>query len=356
MGRGRHPGGTRGHGGRSRHGGTGGTGAVVVNLVAVLALAGCSGAAPAADDPEPTASSPAEVAPVEAAPTSALTGLPLDAATAAGPVLVTKIDNTRSARPQAGLGAADLVVEELVEGGSTRLAVFFQSSYPDEVGPVRSMRATDIGIVPADDDTLIVTSGAASRTISRITGAGLSYVEEGAPGFSRSSSRAVPYNLFADLTEVVDGVDGDGERPDDYLPWGTSPAYATGDPATEVDVTFSRDHTTSWELDGERYEVVGGYAGDGDAFSADTVLVLEVDVVDAGYRDPAGNPVPESVLEGTGTATVLHAGRAVEATWSKASTDAPFELEAADGTPLAVPPGRTWIELVPTSTGSLSYD
>ncbi len=40
------------------------------------------------------------------------------------------------------------MVEELVEGGLTRLAVFFYSQVPDNAGPVRSMRASDIGIVP----------------------------------------------------------------------------------------------------------------------------------------------------------------------------------------------------------------
>lgn len=322
-------------------------------LVALLAVTGCS-AVPGADDTDRDTDDSAEAAPVEASPFSALTGLPLDPATASGPVLVTKIDNTRSAQPQRGLGSADLVVEELVEGGATRLAVFHQSAYPDEAGPVRSMRATDIGIVPDEPDTLIVTSGAAGRTIDRIVGAGLAYVEEGAPGFFRSDSRPMPYNLFADLAEVADGVEPDGVRPVDYLAWGDSTAYAAGSPAPSLDVEFSRDHTTSWELVGERYEVVDGFAPDDDAFVADTVLVLEVDVVDAGYRDPAGNPVPESVLEGSGTATVVHGGRAVEATWSKASASASIELATADGAALTVPAGRTWIELLPTTTGSLT--
>ena len=38
--------------------------------------------------------------------------------------MVVKIDNTE-AQPQLGLGKADLITEELVEGGSTRLAVFY---------------------------------------------------------------------------------------------------------------------------------------------------------------------------------------------------------------------------------------
>ena len=71
----------------------------------------------------------------------------------------------RSSRPQIGLSKADLVTEELVEGGSTRLAVFYYQSIPGLVGPVRSMRATDIGIVkPAK--AVLVASGGAPPTVA----------------------------------------------------------------------------------------------------------------------------------------------------------------------------------------------
>ncbi len=61
------------------------------------------------------------------------------------------MDNTDASAPQLGLGSADMVVEELVEGGLTRLAAFFYSELPGDVGPVRSMRASDIGIVSPVD-------------------------------------------------------------------------------------------------------------------------------------------------------------------------------------------------------------
>ena len=56
------------------------------------------------------------------------------------PVLVAKMDNTVSSQPQIGLSKADMVVEELVEGGLTRLAAFYYSDVPGNVGPIRSMR------------------------------------------------------------------------------------------------------------------------------------------------------------------------------------------------------------------------
>ena len=61
-------------------------------------------------------------------------------------MFVVKIENTASGAPQYGLNKADMVIEELVEGGLTRLAALYYSDLPTKVGHVRSMRDTDIGI------------------------------------------------------------------------------------------------------------------------------------------------------------------------------------------------------------------
>jgi hypothetical protein len=148
--------------------------ALAALLVSSVGLAGCGGgddSQQAAAEPEPTVaftSNGADEEQVE--PTTwPLTGLPVDdgdSAVEKHPILVTKIDNTTSSSPQVGLSKADLVVEELVEGGLSRLAVFFYSQVPDNAGPVRSMRASDIGIVPSDH-AAVVTSGAARRAAQR---------------------------------------------------------------------------------------------------------------------------------------------------------------------------------------------
>ena len=57
-----------------------------------------------------------------------------------GPAVTVKIDNTPAGQPQSGVDQADVVYEEVVEGGITRLAAIFNSHAPDRVGPVRSVR------------------------------------------------------------------------------------------------------------------------------------------------------------------------------------------------------------------------
>ena len=215
------------------------------------------------------------------------------------------------------------------------------------------MRASDIGIV-APADASVVTSGAAGKTIARIKGAGIPFYQEGAKGLYRDSARSAPYNVFADLTTVATTAEGSAARPADYLPWGSEEDFPGGQKATRIAASFGGGHTTNWTFDGKGYVNENSYAAQGDHFPADTVLVLRVKVGDAGYLDPAGNPVPETKLEGKGQAMVFHDGRLVRGTWSKAGLDAPLELSTKAGD-LTVPAGRTWIELVPAQNGNVTF-
>ena len=326
-----------------------------VLLAASLLLAGCGGGdSSSSGDDTPASQQIAGGSTLDS--TWPLTGLEVsgdESASTSHPVLVAKMDNTYSSAPQLGLSHADMVVEELVEGGLTRLAAFYYSDIPGTVGPVRSMRASDIGIVsPVKAD--VVTSGAAARTIARIKGAGITFFGEGSHGFARDNSRSAPYNLFANLTDVASTIKQDDARPDDYLPWGDEKDFPKGQPATSIAATFSGGHTTNWVYQGGGYVNQNTYAAKGDEFPADTVLVLRVEVGDAGYLDPAGNPVPETKFTGKGEAMIFHGGHLVRGTWTKKDLGSPLELSTRAGK-LTVPAGHTWIELVPAKTGDVTF-
>ena len=327
----------------------------VVALAATsLLLAGCAGGdekeAPSeSSSSEPTSSESASEAPPE--PTYwPLTGLERKGKAPKHPVIVTKVDNTSSSAPQVGLGSADLVVEELVEGGYTRLAAFYYSQVPADIGPVRSMRASDIGIVP--QGATVVTSGAAQVTINRINGAGIPWITEGDAGVYRETSRSAPYNLFARLAEIAKRVKAE-EEPPPYLPFGTTAGLPKGARASTLTADFGA-HSTSWQFQDGGYVNTDSYAAEGDRFPADTVLVLRVKVGDAGYRDPAGYPVPETKFEGTGAALLFHGGRVVKGTWKKDGLTGAIEL-ATKGGELTVPAGHVWVELVPAVDGTLTF-
>lgn len=327
--------------------------AALVALSLVVAACGGSDDSSGTDEPKSVVGSKASEAPE----TWPLTGLPAkQGAEEDHPVLVLKMDNTEASSPQVGLSKADMVVEELVEGGITRLAAFYYSQIPGVVGPVRSVRASDIGIVSPVDGTL-VTSGGAGVTLNRLKDAGVSLLQEGAPGFRRDDTRSAPYNLFTDLDATAKATeDGKESRPDDYLPWGDESDFKGGKPASTLTADFGGSHATQWAFQGGRYVNQNSYAAQGDEFLADSVLVLRVDIGDAGYLDPAGNPVPETKFVGAGDALLFHDGKVEKGTWRKDDLTSPVSLSTQGGD-MRVPAGHTFIELVPVDAkgGSVTY-
>ncbi|MDQ3629039.1 MAG: DUF3048 domain-containing protein [Actinomycetota bacterium] len=333
-----------------------GRGVVAAVLLALLGLAACRG------ENEPTRSqSDGEARDLEQAGqagtltgVSPLTGAQVGAQAPEHPVLVVKIDNTDGSAPQVGLGGADLVVEELVEGGLTRLAAFYWEQTPVAVGPVRSVRGTDIGIV-APADAALVASGGTPRTVRQVQRAGIATFFEATDGFSRDRARIAPYNLMIDLESLAGTFDASAP-PASYLPFGDAGELPAGAAAARVEVAFSTAQTTSWRYhDGTGYVRSDSLAEQGDDFVPVNLLVIDVEVGDAGYRDAAGSLVPESEFFGKGDAVLFHGGRAIRATWSKERHDDPLQLRTRDGEPLGVPVGKTWIELMPRVDAAVTY-
>ena len=273
-----------------------------------------------------------------------LTGLKVHGSTPNHPVIAVKIPNTNEAYPQVGLSKADMVSEELVEGGITRLAVFYYSQVPKLVGPVRSMRASDIGIVKPLH-SVIVSSGAAPPTLRRLSHAHVTYFT-GGPGYFRDASSA-PYNLMVHLRDLAKTISKKkAVVPASYLPWGNEKDFAGVKPARNLAITFSSGQTTRFSFKGGHYNNTNSHAPGNDQFHPKTVLVLRVKEGDAGYKDPAGNPVPETIFHGSGKVFLFHGGKLVRGTWSKAKLDSALKLRTAGG-PMKVPAGHVWIELVP---------
>ena len=300
---------------------------------------------------------------------SPLTGQPLPDGQPSNPVFVVKIENTGNGAPQYAVDKADLVVEELVEGGLTRLAALYYSTLPTKVGHVRSLRTTDIGIAKPVGGK-VVASGGAAKSARALDNAGVRTFGMSSPGFSRDG-KAAPYNVIVNLKTLGESAKKNS-IPGPYLTWtpqkdGEESASPTPEPSDsasaapepkktkKASVRFSNSTATKWKFAGGHWTRKNGHAAPGQEFEADSVVVMFCRVADAGYRDPAGNPVPETIIEGSGRAVVLHDGTATEATWNKPSLEDTISFETEDGKPLTIKPGKTWLEMVPKGPGRVDY-
>src|SRR3954454_8087691 len=179
-------------------------GALVVGATLLAACGGGgakSGAAKAKEVPTVVPTSEVTTTTASpAAPTSPLTGTPVaNPANQNRVALIVKIDNAPEARPQAGLTEADVVFEEQVEGGISRLMAIYQSADANPVGPVRSARSTDISIASELNRPLFGYSGANALFLKLVRSSPL--VDVGVDlqpsEYRREGSRHAPHNLMS---------------------------------------------------------------------------------------------------------------------------------------------------------------
>ena len=259
-----------------------------------------------------------------------------------------KIDNTPDARPQFGLEDADVVYEEVVEGGITRLAAMFNGRAPDKVGPVRSVRKTDQSIVRPVGGVFAY-SGGAPYAVASIATAPVVRIDETSAGdlMFRDRSRRAPHNLYA----RVDGMYGRcGPKVPPpalfaYRPRGVPPT--SGAPVAGAVVGFRSGFAVTWTWDIGRRAFTRSIFGAADVSGAGTTLApRNVVVMWARYVGGTSSGFgAEALLTGSGRLLVLTGGRRIEGTWSRPDAERPARLLDAAGTEIRITPGQTWVEL-----------
>lgn len=329
----------------------------------VLVATACSGgndeAAPERS-PEPAGASSTTA--VVVAPDLPLLGLGGERVERAA--LVVKLDNAPLGRPQAGINNADVVVEEAIEGGITRLFAVFHSTEADVVGPVRSARSTDVTLAAALGRPLFAYSGANGAFLELVRSSPV--VDRGADvlagAYRRERGRRAPYDLFSSTAALREGVEA-GTSPGPLFVYrgDGAPLVAAGaEPATPVQITFPGRSATEagweWDADGRTWARTQNGTPHVDA---DRGRVAPVNVViqftsyrDTELLDQSGAAVPEAELVGEGDAWVLTDGQVVVGRWRRPSPEVATEYLDADGRPITLTPGRTWVELAPPGSAT----
>ena len=156
--------------------------------------------------------------------------------------MVIKISNAPVlVRPQAGIGAADIVFEHYAEGGLTRFSAIFYSQAPDRVGSIRSARLIDTELIPMFGG-LLAFSGASTGVETLLNNADYANrlfkgVLFGQPYFWRDETIEVPHNMFMNPNAVWKKATEEGinQRPKLHgLSFSVMPPSATMLPITKL--------------------------------------------------------------------------------------------------------------------------
>lgn len=331
-------------------------------LAAAIVLTGCDGDEPApraTPSPTPTKAAPKPVCPLSGKPYPK--GIDKKR-----PAVAVKVENNPIAYPLWGLEKAEIVYEELVEGGATRFLALYHCTDSNRVGPVRSSRIIDPAIMQSVTRVLAAAGGnapvrralreakivlvdedVAGPAVRRIDVGGLSFEHTlfgntealrkvGRKKLPRKHDKPPPQGLFrfGDLR----GKEKKARRVDIVFDGGASIQY--------------RWSSKGWKRfdGGRRFETRKG-----GPFTVDNVLI-EHHTVKYSKRivDVAGSPSIEIVDKGgKGKAILFRDGRMIVGKWTRKSDKEAVRFLTRSGKEMLFKPGTIWIELVPDKKGQI---
>ncbi len=310
------------------------------------------------------------------APTSMLTGVAVeDESILTRPVVAVKFDNADGkSTPQAGINEADVVYEVTVEGQVTRFLALYQSRDAGPIGPIRSARGSEIGLLEELHAPLFTWHGANALLASHVRASAIipRSIDDVPHLFYRDRSRRAPYNSFAQGTAEVRATAPEGAtgpeapilhfgEPNQVVP---SPVAV---PVESVTIRFpaafsggaaGRGIPVRFDWDGERWaRFQNGRPHvdvNGVQVATHNVIVRFTGAVDSGTRDQAGSVVPTAQVTGEGEAWIFSDGKVATGTWSKPDNATPATYRDVEGNEIALMPGTTWIAM-PYGSGASSF-
>ena len=275
------------------------------------------------------------------------------------PVLGIKVGNSGNERPQAGLDRADVIFEEIVEGGVTRFLALYSTNQAPRVGPVRSVRTVDHKIMQPIGG-LFAYSGGVPPVVEELQGTpGVTDVgaNRAAGAYRRDPSRGMPYNLYTSTDQLWDGRSGETPQPQfEFLSTADDPSSG-GEVANEVKFAFAGNSSEirfTYDKETGHYErfmadsphMVEG-DGEGVQLAFRNVLIQTVNTASGSTTDKAGFSSTDIHMIGDGSAVLFRGGRAYRGQWQRSDVTQSTRFIGSDGQPMRLAPGETMIELLP---------
>ncbi|MBP8639484.1 MAG: DUF3048 domain-containing protein [Oscillospiraceae bacterium] len=299
--------------------------------------------------------------------TNPLTGETIDSDISANRPYAVMLNNIKVALPQCGISKADILYEVLAEGNITRFeAIFSDLNGVGAIGSMRSSRPYYIEIA-LSFDAIYVHAGGSEQAYSDISSKGVDNID-GVRGaysgeiFYRDPNRmkyGTEHSLFTSSDKVTEytsklGYESQHDGSFDYgLEFTETPDMgSSATAASTVNVSFEGIKDTSFTYSSDTGLYTGAEYGsdlmDGTTNEAVKFKNLLVLYADTKILDDYGRRAVD--LEGSGTGHFICNGVTIPIKWSHSGTGSSFTYTLADGTPLKLAVGKSYIAIVPTGS------
>lgn len=276
--------------------------------------------------------------------------------------IIAKISNAPPlVRPQAGIGAADIVYEHYAEGGLTRFSAIFYSQAPERVGSIRSARLIDYELMPMYQG-LLAFSGASTGVELRLNGSEFAQrlykgVLYGSPYYWRDEEIEAPHNMFTNAAALWDLATSEGLNQRPNLQGMAFHPEAPPNPVSAANAVTIEYFATRvrWEYDA----AAGVYrrfsdgephldANTGEQVTAENVVVLFAehnftDIIESQFQDSISYSI-EIKLWFEGDAILFRDGQRYDGRWVRPTRESMISLRSNEGELLYFKPGTTWFQ------------
>ena len=323
---------------------------------------------PTTEATEPSTEPPTEPTEPPVLYRNPLSGEPLEEPWTGRTVAVV-INNIEAALPQYGISRAEVIYELETEGGITRLlAVYSDVLSAGQIGPVRSAR-TFFNSIATGYDAPLVHCGGSVRGLAGyhdLVGSRIPNWEHVDARFYEGSYFFRDYDrynsgvnwehcLFTDGEKLMSalakrGYETTTETPADYGQIFEEGATPDGETANKVTARFKWNKTTTLTYNAETGLYEAAQYGDphidettGETLAYKNVFVLYTDQTSSNdgyyYRS-------YYKLIGSGEGVYACNGKLIPIKWSRESLDAPFVYTTAEGDPLVMDVGTSYVGIV----------
>ena len=267
------------------------------------------------------------------------------------------IENMPQARPQTGIGQADIVYEMYVENCSmTRFMCVFNDVLPKNVGPVRSARVYYVDIADEYKGAFVFFGGSMygeadiykrlkkstfEAVINGITGPGGKY-------FWRIKQRSVPHNVYTNLVTISNLMKA-ALPPQRHFEFDANAVY-TGDDINTINLVYTKqtvNDTYIYDPVKKNYKRYIANKPMMDDLTKTQVAVTNVIVqhTKLSFSNDFKGHIAIRLI-GKGNAEIFIAGKLIKATWEKTATTSPTRYFDENGSDIKLLPGNTWVQVV----------
>lgn len=285
-----------------------------------------------------------------------------------GRVAAVVVNNLKDALPQYGISKADILYEFEAEGGITRfLALFTDLSGVEQVGPIRSVRSYFNNIGAAFNAPVIHCGGSVTGRSGYYDYSNKvknwEHIDQAYNGnyFFRDTDRYYnqgynwEHTLFAKGPKLLEALEKReinmvNEAGTDFGFLFDEAPVTQGEAAQEITVTFLGTKTTTFTYDAEKGAYMASEYGNPliDGLTEEQTGFRNVLVIFAEQtkRTPGRKTLSYYDMIGTGEGYFAIDGKITEIKWSRESVEKPFVYTYADGTPITLGVGTSYIGVI----------